>query len=91
MAAGHWQIARLLGAPHRLAFAAATALMMIAALWWALALTAGALGWNWPQGMPAPTVHALLMTLGFMPLFFAGFLFTAGPRWLGLPPVPARR
>jgi uncharacterized protein involved in response to NO len=27
---------------------------------------------------------------GFMPLFVAGFLFTAGPKWLALPPVPAR-
>jgi uncharacterized protein involved in response to NO len=25
------------------------------------------------------------MTLGFMPLFFVGFLFTAGPKWLGMP------
>ena len=26
----------------------------------------------------------------FMPLFIVGFLFTAGPRWLGLSDVPAR-
>ena len=30
------------------------------------------------------------MGLGFMPLFFAGFLFTAGPKWLGQPEVTAR-
>jgi uncharacterized protein involved in response to NO len=29
------------------------------------------------------------MTFGFMPFFFTGFLFTAGPRWLGRPPVAA--
>lgn len=35
----------------------------------------------------APTLgHAAVMVLGFMPLFFAGFLFTAGPRWLSVPP-----
>jgi uncharacterized protein involved in response to NO len=30
------------------------------------------------------------MTMGFMPLFFAGFLFTAGPKWLHLQEVTAR-
>lgn len=29
------------------------------------------------------------MVLGFMPLFFAGFLFTAGPKWLGVAPLEA--
>jgi uncharacterized protein involved in response to NO len=28
--------------------------------------------------------HALLMGYGFIPLFFAGFLFTAGPKWLAV-------
>lgn len=31
------------------------------------------------------------MSLGFFPLFFAGFLFTAGPKWLGVPAPDARR
>ena len=30
------------------------------------------------------------MTMAFMPLFFAGFLFTAGPKWLRLREVTAR-
>ena len=30
-------------------------------------------------------VHATVMTFGFIPLFFSGFLFTAGPKWLGVP------
>jgi len=30
------------------------------------------------------------MTLGFMPLFFSGFLFTAGPKWLGVEGPDAR-
>ncbi len=29
-------------------------------------------------------VHGAVMTLGFIPLFFSGFLFTAGPKWLGV-------
>jgi uncharacterized protein involved in response to NO len=31
------------------------------------------------------------MGLGFMPLFIVGFLFTAGPKWLQMPEVPARK
>ena len=29
------------------------------------------------------------MTFGFIPLFFSGFLFTAGPKWLGVAPPEA--
>ena len=28
------------------------------------------------------------MAFGFIPLFFSGFLFTAGPKWLGVEPLP---
>jgi uncharacterized protein involved in response to NO len=31
------------------------------------------------------------MGFGFLPLFITGFLLTAGPRWLGLAPVPGRQ
>lgn len=85
-----WRPGRLYAAPHRLAFAAGTALLMLASLWWALMLLGRARGWLLPQALPSSAVHPLLMAFGFMPLFFTGFLFTAGPRWLGLPPVPAR-
>ncbi|MCP5270831.1 MAG: NnrS family protein [Burkholderiaceae bacterium] len=85
-----WRPGRLLSAPHRLAFAAGTAVMLLVALWWAGALLARAAGGAGPAGLPASTLHALLMGFGFMPLFFTGFLFTAGPRWLGMPP-PAMR
>lgn len=84
-----WRFARLLLAPHRLAFAAAALLLAASALWWALALAARAAGLALPWAVPAPAAHGLLMALGFMPLFFIGFLFTAGPRWLGLPEVQA--
>jgi uncharacterized protein involved in response to NO len=80
----------LLEAPHRLAFVAGLWLLVCASLWWAtvLALRFAAVAVPW-QVSPS-TAHALLMVYGFMPLFIAGFLFTAGPRWLLLPPVPVR-
>lgn len=59
-------------------------------LWWAWALAAR----TWPS-LPVPgaavadaTLHALLMICGFAPFFMFGFLFTAGPRWLGVAPPP---
>jgi len=39
--------------------------------------------------MPVTVLHALLMLAGFLPLFMFGFVFTAGPRWLGVGPPPA--
>jgi uncharacterized protein involved in response to NO len=41
--------------------------------------------------MLSPTVlHGVAMTFGFAPLFFTGFLFTAGPKWLGVAAPAAR-
>jgi uncharacterized protein involved in response to NO len=82
-----WRFAHLLRAPHRLAFAAAALLLALSALWWAALQLAGPEAA--PRALPAPLVHGLVMSFGFMPLFFAGFLFTAGPKWLGRPAVPA--
>lgn len=73
-------------APHRPLFAAAALAWLLGALWWAARL--GGLA---PPGLlPATTLHALLMSLGFLPLFIAGFAFTAPPRWLGLQPPDGR-
>lgn len=88
---GRWRFARLLEAPHRLAFFAAAVLMAATALWWAAALVARAAGAPLPWAVAPMVAHGLALSLAFMPLFIAGFLFTAGPRWLGLPEVPARR
>lgn len=85
-----WRVGWLFAAPHRLAFAAGALVLATSALWWALAMLARAAGWAWAWNLPPAWAHGLLMGFGFMPLFFAGFLFTAGPRWLGLPPVDAR-
>jgi len=65
-------------------------MLAISALWWALALATRHAGVALPWAVPPPQAHALFMAMGFMPLFIVGFLFTAGPRWLGLSDVPAR-
>lgn len=60
------------------------------AAWWAVVILGRSLAWSLPWAVPAPLAHAIIMVLGFMPLFMVGFLFTAGPKWLGLPEVSAR-
>lgn len=86
-----WRPGWLLAAPHRLGFFTASSLMTVMALWWAWEMLARS-GW-----LPAPApavapavVHGLVMVLGFLPLFFVGFLFTAGPKWLRQPEQSAR-
>lgn len=86
----HWRT--LLAAPHRLAFFAAALVMSASAVWWAIELVGRALGGaSLATAVPATFVHAVVMSLGFMPLFFCGFLFTAGPKWLKQPEVSARQ
>jgi uncharacterized protein involved in response to NO len=85
-----WRAAWLLAAPHRLGFFAAALMLAVSALWWAAVLVAGALGYSPAWSVPPPAAHALLMSQSFMPFFIAGFLFTAGPKWLGQPEVGAR-
>lgn len=80
----------LLEAPHRIAFFVGAVMLAASALWWAAVMLARTAGAAWPQAMPAGLAHGLWLGYGFMPLFFAGFLFTAGPRWLGQPAPAAR-
>lgn len=79
-----WRAAWLMAAPHRLSFFAAALMLAISAIWWSALLGARAIGWNVSWAVAPPAAHALLMSQGYMPLFMAGFLFTAGPKWLGL-------
>ena len=67
--------------------------VLVAASGWWLAVQLGRAGGSYPQAVAVPTTltHAVVMVMGFMPLFFAGFLFTAGPRWLGVEPLPVAR
>ena len=90
-AGARWRPRLLLAAPHRLGFFAAALMMATLAAWWAAVMVGDALGIAPRWAVARPAAHALAMTTGFMPLFFAGFLFTAVPKWLALPPVPARR
>jgi uncharacterized protein involved in response to NO len=84
------RLRRLLDAPHRLGFFAGAVLLVSAALWWGAALALRAAGVAVPWAVSPRTAHARVMVFAFMPLFFAGFLYTAGPRWLQLPSVSAR-
>jgi len=87
----HWRAAWLLAAPHRLGFFAAALMLAGSALWWFAALYARAMGVALAWAVAPSAAHGLLMSQGFMPLFMLGFLFTAGPKWLDLPPQPAQR
>lgn len=85
-----WRLHHLLLAPHRLAFLMGAVMLGTTGLWWAGVLLARALQWSVNPVVPASLIHALLMSLACMPLFFCGFLYTAGPKWLKLPAVNAR-
>jgi len=90
---GRWRVARLLDAPHRLCFFWAGVNWAAAAVWWAAHLLTDATyapGRSWPWQVSPAAAHGLWFTLGAMPLFIAGFMFTAGPKWLRRPPVLAR-
>jgi uncharacterized protein involved in response to NO len=89
-AAARWRLRHLLEAPHRLAFVAGAAMLALSALWWAAVCLATSQGVNVVWQVPRIVAHGTFMTFGFMPLFFTGFLFTAGPKWLRRPAVPAR-
>jgi len=86
-----WQWRSLWRAPHRLAFFAGVLLLIASAGWWAAVQLDRVTGWLGLGYAVSPTLtHAAVMVLGFMPLFFAGFLFTAGPKWLGVEAPDAR-
>ncbi len=80
-AEGRW----LFAAPHRLFFFLGAAGLILVSLWWCQTLFARA-GWL-PQWGAGAADHPLFMAYGFMPFFIFGFAFTAGPRWLQMPPV----
>ncbi|WP_290642590.1 NnrS family protein, partial [Aquabacterium sp.] len=86
-----WRFSTLLAAPHRLSFFTAACVMSAAALWWWVEMLARSGAWpSLATAVPSTFVHPVVMSLGFMPLFFSGFLFTAGPKWLQMGEVQAR-
>ncbi|MDB5931653.1 MAG: short-chain dehydrogenase [Polaromonas sp.] len=83
-----WRGRYLLLAPHRLGFFLAMAVLVAASVWWTLVQLdrmTGALGL--PFALSPSLAHGAVMTFGFIPLFFSGFLFTAGPKWLDVRPL----
>lgn len=85
LAPGPWAWSRLLTAPHRLAFFAGGVGLAVVALWWLACLALPV-----PWAVARPVAHGLAMALAFMPPFMVGFMFTAGPRWLGVEGPDAR-
>ncbi len=75
-------------APHRTGFLLGTLVFIAALLWWTLEIVArqSGAGSVFSTAMPAMFLHGYLMLYGFFPLFMLGFIYTAGPRWLGVPP-----
>ncbi len=89
---GPWRVAMLLAAPHRLGFLLAMLVLVVASGWWLVVQEDRVHGWFGLAYAVSPTLtHAAVMVFGFMPLFFSGFLFTAGPNWLRVAPLPAQR
>jgi uncharacterized protein involved in response to NO len=87
-----WRARYLLLAPHRLGFFLAMLLLMSSGAWWALVqLDRVSAVLALPYALSPSLVHAAVMTFGFIPLFFSGFLFTAGPKWLDVPPPEVRQ
>ncbi len=76
--------------PHRTMFFAGMLTLAAASGWWAVEILGRYAGLF---VLPAPTIpglfaHAWLMVYALFPCFMAGFLYTAGPRWLGTADVP---
>jgi uncharacterized protein involved in response to NO len=83
-----WRARNLLLAPHRLGFFMAMVVLVASGGWWVLVqLDRVSVTVVLPYTFSPTLAHAAVMTFGFIPLFFLGFLFTAGPKWLGVDPL----
>ncbi len=86
-----WRASVLTHAPHRLSFFLAIVMLIASGVWWLLVQMDRTLASAVLSYTVAPTlVHSVVMCFGFLPLFFAGFLFTAGPKWLQVEPPSVR-
>lgn len=87
----HWRVRYLLLAPHRLGFFLAMVVLVASGVWWALVqLDRVSVAVVLPYAISPTLVHAAVMTFGFVPLFFSGFLFTSAPKWLRVEPLEVR-
>lgn len=78
-------------APHRIGFLLGSLLLIASLAWWAVEILARQHGATLGAAVPAMFQHGYLMLYGFFPLFMLGFIYTAGPRWLSVPPPPLAR
>lgn len=78
-------LGNLLLAPHRLAFFAGGVMLLLASLAWLLLLALPLAGVSITTALPPTLVHGFVFSAAYMPLYIAGFMFTAGPRWLDVP------
>ena len=86
-----WRWQYLMLAPHRLGFFLAMVVLVASGAWWAVVQVARSTGgWGLHYALSPSIVHGAVMAFGFIPLFFSGFLFTAGPKWLGVDPLPVQ-
>jgi uncharacterized protein involved in response to NO len=86
-----WRVRYLMLAPHRLGFFLAMVVLVASGLWWALVQLDRSTAWvGLHYAVSSTLVHSAVMAFGFIPLFFSGFLFTAGPKWLGVEPLPVQ-
>lgn len=86
----HWCLLWAHGDPHRYAFTAGAVVLAGGAAWWACELVAMQLGRSSGGRLTPAMTHGVVMTFGFMPLFFSGFLAGTATRWLGRPALAAR-
>lgn len=82
----------ILTAPHRGFFLCGMAQALWAMGFWAYDIGGRQAGLWLPMSwqLPPPWAHGLMLVYGVFPLFFFGFILTAGPRWQGLPDTPRR-
>jgi len=71
-------------APHRLFFFLASLLLLLASTWWCVVLVLRLFEVALPAALAPTVVHATAMLYTFIPMYMFGFLFTAGPSWLGV-------
>ena len=71
-------------APHRLGFLAGGVLLVLSFAWWAAQMLGRWQGLALPSAIVPMFLHGYSMTYSFFPLFMLGFIYTAGPRWLGV-------
>jgi uncharacterized protein involved in response to NO len=84
-------LASLWLAPHRIAFFVATALLLAVSVGWTWMLVAPYAGAVVVTALPLTIAHAFIFAAAYMPLYIAGFMFTAAPRWLQVTPPSAER